>query len=413
VLRVALTALAILLLYTRRPDAFINPQFWAEDGSLWYPSAYALGWATVYGAEGGYLQTLPRLVGLMSLPFPLALAPALFTAVAITCRLVPIALLLSDRLSRLIPSLWHRAAMAFLLIALPNSYEIHANMTQAVRHLAIASILVVLTPDDRRGWRVFDAVILVLTGLSAPFTILLAPVFLVQCRRRRPDVSAVLHGVAILGTAAAQLAIVFAWSWMRPHDILAARLSTFTPLLGGQVTIGALLGQRGWAAVSSGESAAACAAVATIVCVGVVVGAALRGTAELRLFLLYVFLILGASLLRPIEDARGAWIGMAGAAVGTRYWFFGMIGFLAALLTLTRTRLGRWVAIPLLAVLPIGIAADWRYPRHPNLHFRAHVRRWNAALPGEWVSIPIHPDGWKLILKKKADTRTETALDLH
>ena len=34
---------AVALIIVRRPDAILNVQFWAEDGVLWYASAYNLG----------------------------------------------------------------------------------------------------------------------------------------------------------------------------------------------------------------------------------------------------------------------------------------------------------------------------------------------------------------------------------
>jgi hypothetical protein len=61
------------------------------------------------------------------------------------------------------------------------------------------------------------------------------------------------------------------------------------------------------------------------------------------------------------------------------------------------------LAVPALALLPIGIVADRRYPAMVDLHFAAHARRVSAALPGETLSLPINPPGWRMILTKRRE----------
>jgi len=36
--------LAVLAILSRRPDALFRPQFYAEDGAVWYAEAYDFGW---------------------------------------------------------------------------------------------------------------------------------------------------------------------------------------------------------------------------------------------------------------------------------------------------------------------------------------------------------------------------------
>ena len=56
------TAVALIIL--RRPDAILNPQFWAEDGVLWYANAYNLGIVrSLLMTDAGYYQTLCRITG--------------------------------------------------------------------------------------------------------------------------------------------------------------------------------------------------------------------------------------------------------------------------------------------------------------------------------------------------------------
>src|SRR3546814_19373926 len=68
VLITACVAVVIL----RRPAVVLNPQFWAEDGKIWFAHVHNLGaWQSLFLPQTGYLQPLSRLVAAIS-----ALVPA-------------------------------------------------------------------------------------------------------------------------------------------------------------------------------------------------------------------------------------------------------------------------------------------------------------------------------------------------
>jgi len=53
----SLFLIAFILIISRRIDIILNPQFWAEDGVVWYQQAYNLGiLKTFFVAQSGYLQ---------------------------------------------------------------------------------------------------------------------------------------------------------------------------------------------------------------------------------------------------------------------------------------------------------------------------------------------------------------------
>ena len=67
---------AAALVVLRKPDVLNNPQFYAEDGAVWYADAYNLGWLRALTIpDGGYLNSLQRLVAAISLLVPLRYAP--------------------------------------------------------------------------------------------------------------------------------------------------------------------------------------------------------------------------------------------------------------------------------------------------------------------------------------------------
>jgi hypothetical protein len=52
---------SLLILVIRRPDAFLNPQFWAED-FFFLLDAEKMGVSAFVMARGGYLHLLPRAI---------------------------------------------------------------------------------------------------------------------------------------------------------------------------------------------------------------------------------------------------------------------------------------------------------------------------------------------------------------
>ncbi|MGV8637483.1 hypothetical protein ACV35N_36180, partial [Pseudomonas aeruginosa] len=61
-------AAAFLLMWARRPDLLINPQFWAEDGYYWYSGAYNGNILSFLATPvNGYFQTISKITAAFSL----------------------------------------------------------------------------------------------------------------------------------------------------------------------------------------------------------------------------------------------------------------------------------------------------------------------------------------------------------
>ena len=130
--------IASAIVISRRPDALLNAQFYAEDGTLWYADAYNQGAIrALFIPVVGYFQTFSRLIGALAQPLPLLWVPLFFNLVAITIQVLPVNLLISERFSKLSPNLQTRLVLAFLYLVLPNSAEPHANVTNCQWRLAL------------------------------------------------------------------------------------------------------------------------------------------------------------------------------------------------------------------------------------------------------------------------------------
>src|SRR5512139_1888487 len=103
--RLLLGALLAALLLLRNPASLLHPQFWAEDGTLFFQQAFDSGFlSTVLQPASGYLHAFPRLVAGLSLLFPMEQAPLVFNLAAFAVQLAPALYLLSPRMARAVPS---------------------------------------------------------------------------------------------------------------------------------------------------------------------------------------------------------------------------------------------------------------------------------------------------------------------
>ena len=246
-----ITAFAILI--SRRPDALLNAQFWAEDGAVWYAQAYNLGiMHSLVLPHTGYFQTVSRLTAGVAQFFPLIWAPLLFNITAIFIKILPVNLNTTSRFSKLIPSLATRLFLALVYLSIPNSYEVHANITNAQWHLAILACMIVLaTPSRLAVWRLFDVGFILLSALSGPFSIFLAPITALLWWLRRERWTFLLLLCLSIGSLVQGIAILLTGHSNRPDTPLGATPELFAKILGGQVFLGGLIGQKGYELISS------------------------------------------------------------------------------------------------------------------------------------------------------------------
>lgn len=401
-LQIFVFAAAALLVISRRPDALLNPQFFGEDGSIWFPEAYMLGWlSSLLHSQNGYYQTFPRLASALALAVPFRFAPLVMNVIGIAVQVLPVSILLSARCRDWAP-LNIRALMAFAYIALPNSFELNAAIEEGQWHLALATCIIVLATVPRSvWWRIFDVALIVLSGLSGPFSVLLLPVAAVFWWLRRGRWRLVIIS-ALAATAIIQLyALVASVAATRPQVELGATAMLFVRLLAGQVYLGALLGGN----IPQVNDSAGVLVIVALLGTAVVLFCLLKAPLELKLFVSFAFLVFAASLRNPMVSMTQPQWHVLKLAPGIRYWFFPMLGFVWALIwcmTLSRNWVVRMLAVAGGLLMLAGISRDWAYPPYPDLHFQQYARRFEAAAPGTLAIIPIAPAGWSMRLTKHA-----------
>src|SRR5262245_36054122 len=197
----------LLILYSRRPDAILNAQFYAEDGARWYRDAYQLGWRCLLIPETGYLQTVSRLIALFALLLPFAAAPLVMNLCALAIQIFPVNLFLSRRFDGI--PLFVRLMGSLLYLGIPNSVEIHANTTNIQWHLGLICLLMILgKPPQGKFWNVVDVCALALLALDSPLGFLLVPIAAILWWRERGRVRAA-HLAALLPGTIVQALVLF------------------------------------------------------------------------------------------------------------------------------------------------------------------------------------------------------------
>ena len=404
---VAVAAVGLGIVFSRRPDAFLRPQLWAEDGAFWFHDAYDFGpWAPLLWPHAGYFETFPRVVSDMALALPLRLLPAWDNSIAAAVQLLPALMVASRRFSQVVPSRWVRLWLALAYLAVPNSYELNVNLTNAQWHLALAAALAALAPALSKAGKAADTALLAVSGLTGPFALALAiPAWISALWYRGRWRIFVAAWVSLF--AAVQLASLLTQQRVAGAGPvkLGASPARAVHILAGQVVAGLLVGQAGygWLLHQAWWPTAAYGVVGLAVLAGAYCMA--KAPVELRLFVLFAGCILGGALLSPAGAGLPAWVRLAEAGYGPRYWLIPMLA-LAACLTWMAGRERVWfarifAAAAIATMIGTGMRLDWQYPPMPNLHFPRYAAAFERARPGQVVRIPILlPPYWTMELTK-------------
>ncbi len=379
---------------------FLHPQFFAEDGVVWYQQAYNLHWLpSLAMTQAGYLQTLPRLIAGVCLLFPLPWAPLIMNLTGAIIQVLPITALLSRRCASWGP-LSVRLAMAVLYLAIADAGEIHVVLTNAMWHLALLQALLVFSPPPAtRYGRVADVILFGIGAVSGPFCMMLLLPAVGYWRLRKQPWTAVLSTFLAVGSV---LQVVSLAHSARSHGAPLGGITDLVRIMGGNIFVDSMTGSGGprlplallWVSVAGGFA--------------ILAWGWQRAPLSVRCFMVFAGLVGAASLRDPLVLGSVPRWRVLAHVEGVRYWFFPSLVFLwSALWCAARggTRPVRYAGCGVLLLVFAGDLRLWRYRAWPDEHFIDQVHRFNDAQPGEHVTFPIYPNNpqgkWQMELIKR------------
>jgi hypothetical protein len=402
----------VLIIISRRVDAVTYPQFYAEDGAIWYPDAYNAKnfWDPFLIPVCGYFQTISRIGAAISMSVDIGHAPLLFNSIAIFLEALPAIFFLSSRFEKLIPKFYIRflCSLAYLLIL--GTGETHANLTNAQWRLALSMFLIIIAPQSRKiYWKIFDIFFLLLAGLSGPFVLSAFPLAIIYYFFQK-NLKVFYARLAVLGAGFfiqlySYLFIVVSGA-MRVEKELGASAVNFFKILSGNIFLRAVLcrdytrkimdlvlWKQGFLPVLVG-----------IIGVAILAYIFWKARIELKIFILYTFLIFFAALAHPdATQSMPQWEYMTGGSAG-RYYFLPKVAWIISLGWLffnSRIRfLKIFAGLFFFSFVFLGLTKNWTFDKFHNHHFKKQAAEFKNMKKGETYEFRIVP-GWRMTLIKK------------
>jgi len=381
--RWSVTILTVLIVVLRKSDSLIHPQFWAEDGGLFFIEAERYGgWGQLFQSYEGYLHLLPRLIAALGAWLPLPLVPAFYAWNALAVTGVMAWWLQSPRVA---VSVGGGMVAALALAAVPHTGEVYLNICNLQWITALGLFALTLSADATcPKERLSDLSLLILTGLTGPFILLTLPLFLWRVFSRRSAWSVTLFLAAIACAAA------------HAPSLLAHHSETF-PQPWAPVHHAAIIGRRVIATLFLGQISLP-EILCTVLCLGgftALVLALWRRRAKLPgglIVLCAAVLVLASTAYKVRPDL---WT-LSELVNGDRYFFIPKVIVLWLLAAVAASSLPRArLALTCLIILPLAANIS-RFIFTP-----AADQNWAVACAaisrGQPVWVPILPEGTNIL----------------
>lgn len=192
-----------ITIFYRRADAFTNPQFWAEDGIVFFMDQDNSSTFLGFKNYNGYIHFLPRTIAFLPHVFsiPYEHIPTLYnySAYIITIFYLLLAWIL----------LPFKAVTKFLMISsagiVPISAEIYMNLTNIQWFSCIGLVLLIFPLRIQSlGRSIILSIAVCMAGLTGPFSVILLPLIIVNIVRYRKSALHLFPLIIALITAVIQ-----------------------------------------------------------------------------------------------------------------------------------------------------------------------------------------------------------------
>ncbi len=418
----ALPLFVLACLALRRSDQVAHPQFWAEDGMIFFADAATFSlFHNLVEPYRGYLLVVPRLIADVGALLPVFDVPGFYLVVSLTIATIACSLFALPAFRFVVRSDALRIAVCVLIALALDTSELIGNISNLEWFLTIALLLAIALPGSvMRDWspatRSAAAAGVFLIVCTAPATLIMLPIALLKFKDRT-GAGRTLAIAFAAGTVVQILTFVSAHHAVAgglPSAILVGR--QFVEVLALRTELVPMFGVAIARSMTSAHVFVKSLAAVGLVCIafGLLAGTTrtLRG-GLLLLSMAYVGLasVLPALILgeEVIPDSIG------GLVSSERYYFISSCLFIVVIAML----LDRLKPVPevfrsilLLGLFGIGIVrnfhgAPYPIPSRDWVRDSARIERWESGSREATAPLPIRvqldPDGWWLALPAPAE----------
>jgi hypothetical protein len=324
-----------LLLFLKKPDAFRNPQLWAEDGVVFLLDAHHEGLRSVFKPHANSLYLFQRVMAYVGNYVPIRYVPHFYMYTCLAATMGVVWFVASSKLG-----IVARVLMGIAVVATPHLGEVFLNLTNIHWILALA-LLVLIASDDpvSVGGKVGACIATCVLCLTGPFVLLYLPAILVRTIAVRSRYSAALLGISLL-------CLAFQSSHLdgnRVSGVLNAGDPNWLGIIGNRLS-GQLLADNDWLSRNLNSKALA---LATCVLYLYLLGQALWMKSRYQVTLLLGSLAVVAATMYAFRGCP-AILG-SNMAGGARYFYIPLVCLVwAIILSLSGTRVWLNPAAPLL-----------------------------------------------------------------
>lgn len=384
--KLTILIIAAIILLIRRTDSFLNPQFWAEDGTIFFLQQYKIGPSAIFLPYAGYIHLIPRLIALFSdMLFSYSIIPAAYNISSFIITLFVIAGIFSPRLN-----VKYKGLFALSLVLIPHyKSEVFMNITNLQWLLCVLLIILLIKEDPNPKYGnikiqyTTDFLTLFFCGLTGPFIIFMFPLFIWKWyhnRNKSNNIIILVIGIIVI----IQLAVIFFNFPASKNSDIGLDINTYIQIFGVKVFGYLFLGK-----LADFLNPYLLCFLYFCLIFGLIWRSSHKK--EYIIFFLYLHLVFLIAAFYKFKTAPERIIPAGG---GTRYFYIPYIMIVWSLfvkLEEIRDHGKRLISVALILILFSSL----------SYHFRSHSINYNWKIYSKKIgklniSVPINPKGWQI-----------------
>ena len=180
----------------------MEDNLFAEDGFLFTNESLSFVWKSIFNPYAGYIHLYPRLISILAVQFDLYYLPIIFF-IAWICAVLYCSYIVFEFIYKQTNSILVSINVPVLILLQPHSAEVFFNITCAQWFLALPLIIILIDKGYKINYKNFF--ILILLGLTGPFSALLLPVLFLNILFKKDLKENYLKYIVIILTASIQV----------------------------------------------------------------------------------------------------------------------------------------------------------------------------------------------------------------